>query len=197
MTSTTQPNIERELLDDDGENRAVRTFLMLYGGADSVTVAQMGQHMNRSGWPSEYWPDFARQVDNAAKHLTKAGAQIWIRHLFDMEPARAAQATAEPVVCGACHGSGWVVRDEGIGTDQECFSCGGSGVYDDAAPDRAPSADSAASLLREHIIDVAGDFLAQGEMMKFEDALDAAIAASAPQQKEDRPPYDQRRFERE
>lgn len=39
--------------------------------------------------------------------------------------------------CGACHGSGWVVRDADIGTDQECFSCGGSGLNDDPAPSSA------------------------------------------------------------
>jgi len=30
--------------------------------------------------------------------------------------------------CGGCGGSGWVPRDPDIGTDQECFVCGGSGV---------------------------------------------------------------------
>lgn len=44
---------------------------------------------------------------------------------------RAAGVDREPVAapeeCGACHGSGWVVRDADIGTEQECFSCDGSG----------------------------------------------------------------------
>jgi hypothetical protein len=40
-------------------------------------------------------------------------------------------AKAEQVKCGACHGSGWVVRDPDIGTDQECFACDGSGVDND------------------------------------------------------------------
>jgi hypothetical protein len=31
--------------------------------------------------------------------------------------------------CGNCKGSGWVTRDPDIGTDQECFVCGGSGAY--------------------------------------------------------------------
>ena len=35
-------------------------------------------------------------------------------------------------VCGCCHGSGWVVRDSDIGTDQECFVCEGSGVVHNA-----------------------------------------------------------------
>lgn len=42
-------------------------------------------------------------------------------------------------VCGACHGSGWVSRDPDIGTEQECFSCGGSGV-DEEADNLAPGA---------------------------------------------------------
>jgi glutaredoxin 3 len=29
----------------------------------------------------------------------------------------------EPVACGACNGSGWIVRDPDIGTDQKCFDC--------------------------------------------------------------------------
>jgi hypothetical protein len=75
----------RDLLAEDGENRALRTFLMQYSCDRSVSVATMAQHMSRSGWSAEYWPHFARQVDNAGKHLTKAGAQLWIRHLLNME----------------------------------------------------------------------------------------------------------------
>ena len=40
---------------------------------------------------------------------------------LDYEPAQ------KP--CGGCKGSGWVTRDPDIGTDQECFVCGGSGAY--------------------------------------------------------------------
>lgn len=32
--------------------------------------------------------------------------------------------------CGHCGGTGWCVRDPDIGTDRECFVCGGSGVYE-------------------------------------------------------------------
>lgn len=87
----------RDLLDSDGENRAVRTFLMQYSCDRATTVAAMGQHMNRSGWPSEYWPPFARNADNAGSHLTKAGAQLWIRHLFSLESAAptAGESSAE------------------------------------------------------------------------------------------------------
>lgn len=36
------------------------------------------------------------------------------------------------ISCGACSGTGWVVRDPDIGTDQECFVCNGSGVIKEA-----------------------------------------------------------------
>ena len=76
---------ERELLDEEGENLALRTFLMQYSCDRSISIAAIGQHMRRSGWGHEYWPAFARRVDNAAQNLTKAGAQIWIRHLISLE----------------------------------------------------------------------------------------------------------------
>jgi hypothetical protein len=40
----------RDLVDDDGENRAVRSFLMIYGGSNSMTVWKMTNHMAMSGW---------------------------------------------------------------------------------------------------------------------------------------------------
>jgi hypothetical protein len=43
----------------------------------------------------------------------------------------ALKAKNEPVVCRACNGSGRMVRDPDIGTDQECFVCEGSGVFED------------------------------------------------------------------
>jgi len=42
----------------------------------------------------------------------------------------------EPVWCGHCNGSGRMVRDPDIGTDQECFVCDGAGVP--AAPVQEP-----------------------------------------------------------
>lgn len=38
----------------------------------------------------------------------------------------------EPVACGHCCGTGRMVRDPDIGTDQECFVCGGSGFFEDS-----------------------------------------------------------------
>lgn len=44
------------------------------------------------------------------------------------------QDTNKPVACRACTGSGRMVRDPDIGTDQECFACEGSGVFEDTTP---------------------------------------------------------------
>lgn len=74
---------QRDLLDEDGENRALRTFLMQYG-LPGLTVGAMRDHMKRSGWGGEYWPFFV-SASNRDSHLTKAGAQFWIRHLLGME----------------------------------------------------------------------------------------------------------------
>lgn len=91
LTLPTQEELDklrdRELLDSDGENLALRTFLMQYG-VPGLTVKAMRQHMDRSGWGADYWPPFAkRHPAPITEHLTKAGAQIWIRHLIGMEPS--------------------------------------------------------------------------------------------------------------
>lgn len=69
----------RPLLDEDGENRAVRSFLMLYGQT-GVTAESMKKHMTACGYP--FAPDW---VDRSPGHLTKGGAQLWLRMLFAME----------------------------------------------------------------------------------------------------------------
>lgn len=97
MSKDTAPtSAERELLDDEGENRAVRSFLLQYSCDRSITVGAMLAHMNRSGWRGDA-PAFALSV-RPEEHLTKAGAQLWIRHLLSLE--RAAMQTAEPVRVG-------------------------------------------------------------------------------------------------
>jgi hypothetical protein len=82
----------RELLDTDGENRAVRSFLMRYGNGAGVTVKSMRLHMEMCGFP--HWPDWAADMEHL--YLTKAGAQLWLRHLFDLEkrPIKAEQPSA-------------------------------------------------------------------------------------------------------
>lgn len=74
--------MDRDLLDSDGENRAVRSFLMQYSCDRSISVDEMARHMELSGWPNML-PRFATLNDGSV--LTKAGAQIWIRHLFSLE----------------------------------------------------------------------------------------------------------------
>ena len=89
-----QPAQQRglEMVDDEGENQAVRMFLALYGGACGVTSEQMRKHLKMAGFDGA-WPEWA---SNHNGHLTKAGAQLWIRHLFALEqPAQ--QITEEQV----------------------------------------------------------------------------------------------------
>jgi hypothetical protein len=73
--------------DAEGENKAVRSFLMLYGQR-GVTVGGMKRHMGMSGFKS--WPAWVDTEPEGA-HLTKAGAQLWIRHLFALEATPPAQ----------------------------------------------------------------------------------------------------------
>lgn len=70
----------KDLLDSDGENRAVRNFLMFYGGGHGINTKSMRYTMTMSGFDGA-WPAWA----NDDMHLTKAGAQLWLRHLFNLE----------------------------------------------------------------------------------------------------------------
>lgn len=73
----------RNLIDPiDGENKAVRMFLVCYGGANGVTVGTMRSHMRLAGYA--YWPQWVEESSGGA-HLTKSGAQDWLRHLFSLE----------------------------------------------------------------------------------------------------------------
>lgn len=106
------------LMDDEGENRAVRAFLMQYG-TSGLTVGAMRLHMERCGFPE--WPHWVKQQDGA--HLTKAGAQLWLRHLFALEQPR----------CATCGSSGRITRASGArgflgGTvDEPCPTCAAAG----------------------------------------------------------------------
>lgn len=75
----------RELLDEDGENQAVRAFLLLYGTSTGVTIGSMKQHMQLSGF--SHWPDYMNEHGDGMNrlHLNKASAQAWLRHLFSLE----------------------------------------------------------------------------------------------------------------
>lgn len=73
-----------ELIDiEDGENLAVRAFLLLYGGACGVQVGVMRDHLTLSGYPG-HWPEWAAKA-TPGTHITKGGAQSWLRYLFSLE----------------------------------------------------------------------------------------------------------------
>jgi hypothetical protein len=67
----------------------------------------------------------------------------WQKAITAIKQARSAPVQSaergEPVWCGHCNGSGRMVRDPDIGTDQECFVCDGAGVP--AAPAQEPVAE--------------------------------------------------------
>jgi len=76
-----------------------------------------------------------------SQEATDAIAAMMKEYGYPCNPANAARAAwraarlytgAQPVrePCGSCNGSGRMVRDPDIGTDQECFVCNGSGIGD-------------------------------------------------------------------
>jgi hypothetical protein len=74
--------MRKDLIDpEDGENRAVRAFLLHYG-APGLTVGRMRENLRLSGWGG-CWPEWVNTQDR--EHLTKGGAQDWLRHLFALE----------------------------------------------------------------------------------------------------------------
>lgn len=69
------------LLDTDGENRAVRGFLLGYSER-GVNIGDMRSHLQLYDQP--YWPEWVERSP-AKQTLTKAGAQAWLRYLFGLE----------------------------------------------------------------------------------------------------------------
>lgn len=72
----------RDLLDEDGENKAVRTFLMFYAGG-KPTFGNIKAGLKHSGW-NNCWPDWVNE-QHPDSYVTKAGAQLWLRFLFSLE----------------------------------------------------------------------------------------------------------------
>lgn len=105
----------RNLLDTDGENLAVRWFLAMYGGMQSPTIEDMRRHLTASGFGG-CWPEWAEQSTNGnSEHLTKAGAQNWLRHLFALEaPATEQTAQSEDAKGAARYG----VMREHVGAER-------------------------------------------------------------------------------
>lgn len=103
-----------------------------HGGIDMVHI-------------QEYFGDITNGYSDDGEQLyTKYYKTAGVTHWMSL-PVAPAQIVPEvcaivPLECGACHGSGWVVRDADIGTDQECFSCGGSGVDEDIPASPKPVA---------------------------------------------------------
>ena len=96
MTEQQQAAMRQALVDEDGENKAVRWFLAAYLNP-GMTIGGMKAHLKLSGYP--LWPEWAERC-HPSEHLTKGGAQLWIRHLFALEQ----QPADEPV---AMVGSGF------------------------------------------------------------------------------------------
>lgn len=85
--NTTTNNTAPTIKCDDGENPAVRAFLLCYGAQmHDMTIGRMREHLTRSGLP--YWPEWAApSAGSDGMHLTKMGAQSWLRYLFSLEEA--------------------------------------------------------------------------------------------------------------
>lgn len=73
----------KDLVDEEGENIAVRFFLMFYSGNKTPTYGAMRNNMRLAGYDN-LWPSFVTDAaDN--EHMAKAGAQLWLRFLFGLE----------------------------------------------------------------------------------------------------------------
>jgi len=94
--------VRSDLIDDDGENKAVRAFLSLYQNG-ATSVRKMVVHMAHLGWGNN--PTWVTEALD--EPLTKAGAQLWIRHLLALENAPAAPDTCpdcgKPAPEGSIH----------------------------------------------------------------------------------------------
>lgn len=79
------------LVDEDGENMAVRAFLQQFQGNHLITSGQMLQHLKWLGFDLAL-PEWA----NPDLHITAGEAQAWLRLLFTLETddARAAVTLA-------------------------------------------------------------------------------------------------------
>lgn len=78
-------------------------------------------------------------IHNAQIEEVRKQSGAWVPLVPSTTPPAA--PTQEPVWCNHCNGSGRMVRDPDIGTDQECFVCDGAGVP--AAPTQEPVASAA------------------------------------------------------
>jgi hypothetical protein len=92
-----------DLMDHDGENKAIRSFLRYYQNPE-ITIVEMRENMDAAGWDG-CWPEWVTTAQPGTS-LTKASAQAWIRHLISLEQAPSAVAVPDAktkrLTCGAC-----------------------------------------------------------------------------------------------
>lgn len=84
------------ILDTDGENKALRCFLLHYQ-SHKVSIGSMKYALKRSGFDGA-WPEFVESRADDSDHLTKAGAQLWIRHLLSLEETQLRASSSEPAM---------------------------------------------------------------------------------------------------
>jgi hypothetical protein len=61
----------------------------------------------------------------------------------------------EVVACGNCGGTGWMVRDPDIGTDQECFVCNGECYSESVTPQPTLVQAGAVPLTPDQVVEIA------------------------------------------
>lgn len=79
----------QDLIDTDGENKAIRSFLRFYL-KPGISIGEMRDNMEGSGWDG-CWPESIGAADWNST-LTKFEVQAWLRHLFNLEAQFAAPA---------------------------------------------------------------------------------------------------------
>lgn len=149
-----------DLLDTDGENKAIRSFLR-FCLKPGVTIGEMRDNMESAGWEG-CWPDSIGAADWNST-LTKFELQAWLRHLFGLEAQFATDVGDLEVRAGALPDYG---RDQaGAGTARNAV---------DARWEREHQA-----LINNPAIRVVGRMTTSGPAspLLLEHALDAAAAA--------------------
>lgn len=97
--------------------------------SDKHTDALQAYALEEKKYGTSYMAEYVKEMEPDADGEWFKRADV--EALFRATEGQA--QTSAAVECGTCHGSGWVSRDADIGTEQECFSCGGSGEDQDAA----------------------------------------------------------------
>lgn len=116
-----------DLIDTDGENKAIRSFLRFYL-KPGISIGEMRDNMEMAGWEG-CWPESIGAADWYST-LTKLETQAWLRHLFSLEAAMSgspAIPSAVPVYvacpeCGAAHvdEGEWATR---LHKTHQCQAC--------------------------------------------------------------------------